>query len=102
MEAAVATLCEKVRILEGQTMPTVTGRATFHVTSVDDKHVEVVPRSTGKTRSISCQEFERAESLGLVTASVSPSELREAGASEANPTYVAAIIRAVVRGMTPA
>ena len=98
----MATLCGKVRALEGQMLAIVTGRATFDVTGVNDKRVEVVPRSTGQTRPIYCQEFERAEALGLARADVTPSQLREAGASEGNPAYVAAIIRAVVRGTTPA
>lgn len=96
------TLCEKVRALEGRTLTTTSGRATFEVTSVTDTCVEIVPRSTGKSRAIYCQEFERAEALGLATADVIPSQLRDAGASEGNPAYVAAIIRAIVRGATAA
>ena len=98
----MTTLCEHVRALKGQTLSTVTGRARFVITEVTDKRVEIVPLSTGKTRLVSCQEFERAAARGLATADVIPSQLRAAGASEGNPAYVAAIIRAVVRGMTPA
>jgi hypothetical protein len=102
MEVAVATLCEKVQSLKGQTLPTVTGRARFLIAEVNDRRVEVIPHSTGKMRPIYCQEFERAEALGLALADVTPSQLREAGASEGNPTYVAAIIQAIIRGVTPA
>lgn len=98
----MATLCEKARELAGQTLMATTGRATFDVTGVTDTRVEIVPRRTGKRRPISCREFERAEALGLARADVTPSQLREAGASEANPAYVAAIIHALFRGITPA
>lgn len=98
----MTTVCEKVRALDGQTVTTASRRAGFDVASVTDERVEIVPQSTRKSRAISCQEFERAETLGLATAGVTPSQLREAGASEGNPAYVAAIIRAVVRGITPA
>jgi hypothetical protein len=102
MEVAEATLCEKVQIPKGQSLPTAAGRTRFLIAEVNDRRVEVVPHSTGKMRPIYCQEFERAEALGLAHADVTPSQLRQAGASEGNPAYVAAIIRAVVRGMTPA
>jgi hypothetical protein len=80
----------------------VSGRASFDITSVDDGYVRVVPRSSGKPRPISQQEFERAEALRLATANVTPIQLRRAGISEFNPAYVAAIIRAAIEQITPA
>jgi hypothetical protein len=93
----MATLWERIQALEGQTLVTVSGRATFDVASVDDGYVRVVPRKTGKTRPIPHREFELAASLGLLTAEVTPIQLRREGVSEFNPAYVAAIIRAVMR-----
>ena len=94
----MASLWNRVRALEGQTLPTVSGRGTFfEVAEVGANHVPVVPRSSGKPRRIERREFEQAESLGLATAGVHPIQLRRAGASEFNPAYVAAIIRAAVR-----
>jgi hypothetical protein len=93
----MATLWEQIRALEGRTLPTVSGREAFDVIGVDDDHVRVVPRSSGKPRSpIPRWRFERAEALGLATADVTPSRLRHAGVSEFDPAYVAAIIRAAV------
>jgi hypothetical protein len=70
---------------------------------VDDNYVRVVPRSIRKPRRpIKRQDFERAEALGLATIDVTPIQIRQAGISEFNPAYVAAIIRAAVRQVTPA
>lgn len=95
------SLWDRVRALEGFTLPTVTGRAAFDVASVDDNYVRVVPRSSGKPRPIKREQFERAEALGLATTDVTPIQLRRAGISEFNPAYVAAIIRAAVGQQTP-
>ena len=95
-------LWELVRALEGWTLPTVSGRAAFDITLVDDGYVRVVPHSSGKPRAIEREEFEQAAALGLATATVTPIQLRRAGVSEFNPAYVAAIIRAAVGQVTPA
>lgn len=91
------TLWERVRGLEGQTLSTARGRE-FDITMVDDRHVRVAPHSTRKLRTIRRQEFEQAETLGLATLDITPIRLRQAGVSEANPAYVAAIIREIVQG----
>jgi hypothetical protein len=98
----MASLWEQVQSLKGWTLPTVSGRASFDITFVGDGYIRVVPQSSGKPRPISQQEFERAEALGLATADVTPIQLRQAGVSEFNPAYVAAIIRAAVGQVTPA
>ena len=98
----MTSLWERIRALDGFTLPTVSGRAAFDITSVDDNSVRVVPRSSGKPRPIRREDFERAEALGLVRADVTPIQLRRAGISEFNPAYVAAIIRAAVGQVTPA
>jgi hypothetical protein len=93
----MASLWERVRTLEGRTLPTVSGRATFDITAVDDRYVRVVPRSSGKSRRpIRRKDFERAEVLGLATADVIPDQLRGVGIDEYNLSYIAAIIRAAV------
>jgi hypothetical protein len=99
----MASLWERVRALEGFTPPTVSGRATFDITSVDDDCVRVVPHSSGKLRRpIKRGDFERAEVLGLATADVIPDQLRGVGIDEYNLSYIAAIIRAAVGQETPA
>jgi hypothetical protein len=94
-------LWEQIRVLEGQTLPTVSGRTEFDITAVDDGFIRVVPQSSGKSRIIQREEFERAEAIRLATANVTPIQLRRAGISEFNPVYVAAIIRAAVGQLTP-
>src|SRR5215217_7028832 len=91
----MASLWERVRALEGQTLQTVRDRVSFEIVSIDDSKIKVLV-SSGKTYSIYRREFDKAEALGLVTVNVKPSQLRKAGASEGNPAYVAAIIRATV------
>jgi hypothetical protein len=97
----MANLWERIRSLEGFTLPTVSGRAAFDIASVDDDYIRVVPRSSGKPRPIKREEFERAEALGLATTDVTPIQLRGAGISEFNSAYVTAIIRAAVGQVTP-
>ncbi len=89
-------LWDEVRALEGRTLQTVTGKG-FDVASVSASHARVTLHSSGRTLPIPRKAFDEAESLGLDTSSVTPSELREARVSEGQPAYVAAIIR-VVRG----
>ena len=91
----MARLWDGVRALEGRTLQTVTGKG-FDVVSVSDSHVRVTLHSSGRTLPIPRKAFDQAEALGLATASVRPSELREAQVSEGQPAYVAAIIRAVI------
>ena len=88
---------EQVRAFQGRTLSTVTRRAEFDITAVDNGFIRVVPHSSGKSRSIERSRFEQAEPLGLATADVTPVQLRRAGISEFNPAYVAAIIRAAVK-----
>lgn len=93
----MATLWERVRVLEGQTLPTAGGRATFEIAAVDDSTVHVVPHSTGNSRPINWREFRRAEACGLIASDISIAQLQEAGISEFNRSYVAAIICAISR-----
>ena len=91
----MASLWERVRALEGRTLPTVSGRATFDITAVDNRYVQVVPRSCGKPRRpLKREDFERAEALGLATADVTRDQLSGVGIDEYNLSYVTAIIRA--------
>ena len=92
----MATLWERIRALEGTSLPTVSGREAFEVIGVDDGRVRVVPQSSGKPRQIPRWQFERAEELGLIAANTRPIEIRQAGVSEYDPAHAAAIIRADV------
>ena len=91
----MASLWERVRALEGQTLQTVRDRVPFEIVSIDDSKIKVLV-SSGKTYSIYRRQLDKAEALGLVTADVRPSQLRKAGASKGTPAYAAPIIRAVV------
>jgi hypothetical protein len=94
--ATLAFPWEAVRALNGKSLTTVRGR-TFDILTVADESVVISVLSTGKTRSISRAEFERAHDAGLFIAGVRPQQLRDANASEANPAYVAAIIREILQ-----
>ena len=85
-----------VRALQGRTLLTARGNP-FCVVSVKTGYVAVVLQSTGKERRISRAEIEGAIALALQGRDISPSRLREAGVSEANPAYVAAIVRHILR-----
>lgn len=90
-------LWEQIRSLEGETLPTMSGRAVFDVIAGDNDSVRIVIRSSGRPCIIARRRFEQARDVGLLTASVTPSDLRAIGIE--NPTYAAAIIRAVIRRM---
>jgi hypothetical protein len=98
----MAILWERIQALEGFTLRTVSGRAEFDIALVSNDYVRVVPHSSRKSRPIKREDFERAEALGLATIDVTPIQLRQAGISEFNPAYVAAIIRAAVGQVPPA
>ena len=95
----MANLWERVRSLEGRTLPTVNRCALFDISKVGEDYVQVVPRSTGKPRRpIKSDNFKRAAELGLDTADVTPDHLRGVGIDEYNRSYIAAIVRAAVEG----
>jgi hypothetical protein len=101
-DAQMTTVWERIQALEGQTLYTVGRRKAFNVSEVGENHVTVVPASTGKARRIPRQELARAEAHQLISAAVRPGKLRTAGVSEANPAYVAAIIRAISKPLPQA
>ena len=79
--------------LPGAKIRTATGR-TFEVTSVSRLHgITITPESSGIPRTISSHELDRARRLGLHGSELSPWRVRQGGASEFNPAYVAAILR---------
>ncbi len=82
--------------LVGQTLRT-TGprRMPFDVVASDPSGVTIHLHSTDKDRLVPWQQIEAASLLGLHGKEITPLRLREAGASEAHPAYVAAILRAV-------
>ncbi len=86
-------LWERVKRLEGSWLKTPRRGRRFLVREVAHAGVTVVPRSTGEPRLIQWEEFQRAAKLGLERKDMFASGVREA--SEFNPSYVAAILRAV-------
>jgi hypothetical protein len=89
-----ATLWECVAGLSGKTLRTLRGK-TFDVSSVTPTEVVVVPLSTGKPRPIRREEIEQAHALGIEPTRLIAKEVRDAGASEVNPAYVVAILKAI-------
>lgn len=85
----------RVRELEGRTLRTTGQGRDFDVEAVTEHSAAISPHSTRRLRSISRQEFERAVRLGLQGAELTPIAIRQTGASEANPAYVAAILRMI-------
>ncbi len=74
----------------------------FQVVGVDRHRagaVTILLASTGRQRTITRWEVERGYRLGLSAEQVTPTRLRQAGVSEANPTYVASILRAILPGI---
>ncbi len=95
----MTSLWERIHSLEGRTLRTDGGRATFEITSVDDGYVRIVPRSSGKPRTIQRREFEQVERAGLATASVTKEQIvsLEVAVATFNLSYLPAIVRAAVR-----
>jgi hypothetical protein len=92
----MTTVWEQVSGLEGKTLATLNEKK-FDITEVGEGYVKILVRETGKPRTIPSQEFIRAEELGVAIAGVRPKQIRESGVSEANPAYVAAIIREILK-----
>ena len=84
--------------LEGATVETMQGKP-FTVLRVDPSKQSAIVielASTGKRRTILRDEMERAYGLAVHGESDRPSTVRASGASERNPAYVAALLRALV------
>ncbi len=90
-------LWQRVGRLKGQTLVT-TGRGrSFDVVDVRPDAVVITVHSTGKVRRVPRSEIEAAAKLGITGLGLTPQAIRDAGASEANPASVAAILEAVYR-----
>jgi hypothetical protein len=94
-------LWARVAELQAKTITTTTGRAQFNVDRVTDTGIVITPHSTGLPRKIQRRELESAAGLGLTTDQLTPTRVRQAGASEFNPAYVAAILRAITHRNHP-
>ena len=90
-------LWRRIERLRGQSLRTVTGKEFQVVTAEPDRTniLTIIPKSTGKPRPIRREEFERAYRLRLKAHELTPMRIRHGGASEVNPAYVAAILRAI-------
>lgn len=89
-------LWARVRALEGRMLVTTAGKA-FRIVAVGTDYVRIAPESSGKERPVHRSEIEGAVAMARAGREVSPVRLREAGVSEFNPAYVAAIVRALGR-----
>jgi hypothetical protein len=79
--------------LRGQTVQTVTGKPFDVVAASRSEGITIVPRSSGIARTVLAAEFERALALGLRGHDLNPRRIRDEGASEYNPAYVAAMLK---------
>ncbi len=86
-------LWEQVQVLQGQSLSTMSGRAVFDILAVDGEKARVLIRGSGNHCNIERRQLEHVWALGLVSAEVTPNDLRAIGI--VNPTYAAAILRAV-------
>lgn len=82
----------RVKILTGCTIYTVGRDKPFQIIEVTETKCTIRVGSTGKHRIIQKMEFEKAFRVGA-SSSLTPSLLREKGASEVNPAYVVAILK---------
>lgn len=85
-------LWRRVTGLEGRTLHTTARQEPFDVASVRPDGVLVRIHSSGKERLIPRTEIEAGAAYADRGGDLIPSALRQAGASEANPAYVAAIL----------
>lgn len=79
--------------LPGETIQTVTGRPFAVVAASRSGGITLVPESTGKLRTVTAEEFDKAIALRLRGRDLSPWRIQHEGASEYNSAYVAAILR---------
>ena len=95
MGAPVTISWIDIQALEGQTVSTVTG-VPLGVERVEERAV-IVRLQNGEARRIPREEVEAAAQLGLQGNDLRPTTVRAAGASDFNPAYVVALLRAVVK-----
>ena len=81
-----------IKKLIGCTIYTVGRDKPFQIMEVTETTCTIRVESTGKPRLIQKKEFENALRVGNVS-SLTPSLLRQKGASEVNPAYVVAILK---------
>ena len=85
---------DKIKKLIGCTIYTVGRNKPFKIIDVTETTCTIKVESSGKPRSIQKKEFENALRVGNVS-SLTPSLLRQKGASEVNPAYVVAILKRI-------
>ena len=83
---------DQIHRLQGRQMATLDRRMPFSVGRVENDSVELIIHGTSKERRIPRRELESAWQDLERRRSLTRAEIRERGHSEANPTYVIAIL----------
>lgn len=85
----------RITKLQGQTLRTVRN-LPFEVIAVTDRQVIIRVGSSGLERPITKDAFHAAAPLKQAGKQIRPIDVRNAGASEMNPAYVAAILNHIL------
>lgn len=88
----MTNLWQRIERLRGRELRTVTGKP-FTIEAIEASGMRIVP-STGRSRLVPRRDIERAAGLGIHPQSLTTSDVRQSGASDWNPAYVVAILRA--------
>jgi hypothetical protein len=80
----MSTFWNDIRTMQGKSIPTVTGRASFVISNITEDHLTVLLASTGKSRAIERQKFEPAFAKAGGSM-ISPKDVREWDLSRFTP-----------------
>jgi|SRR5579884_2116294 len=85
----------RIQNLQGRTLQTITGRATFDVQHVGDSYVVIMPQRTSIRRHIPLAHLEEAFSLRESGVNLVPSSLERNGLVTRNSSYIVALLQAI-------
>lgn len=90
----MATVWDRIKQLDGQTLRTKTGKP-FRVISVDSDYVIVEPERTGVARSIRRTDLESAYDLHVPLEELTATRLVKEQGTSFNPVYIVSILKAI-------
>ena len=91
----MASLCNRIRSLQGKRLFTARHHEPFDLVAVDGDSARIILGNSGRTYTINCKQFARADDLGLVTTDVIPDQRKNERIARGRTAYAAAIIRAI-------
>ncbi len=92
---------DQIQALEGTRLKTTSQGEPFTVVSVDDQRIIITIGPQGRRQVIVKGQFGLADSLGLITVDVTPTQLTRASIAGGRTAYAAAIIRALFQSSDP-